>query len=181
MHEMYVCMLVSYFCVQHTVYNGNFGFGVRWLLEMQKQLRSSFLMPLMLMRCSAKSMLEATPVCQGVWADNLLQLAKPKNPFSDLLDNTASVTSVRSEECHMLLLGTVSGVCSDCKTSKHQLQMQATQEKKALTRAQPLPKYALNMTLSTPQKLAKLAALANEKMPHAKSDNCKIILPHPQL
>ena len=82
----------------------------------------------------------------------------------------------------MLLLGTVSGVCSDCKTSKHQLQIEATQEeKKALTRAQPLPKYALNMTLSMSQKLAKLAALANEKMPHAKSDNCRIILPNPQL
>lgn len=47
------------------------------------------------------SMLEATPVRQGVWADNLLQLAKPKNPLSHLLDNTQSVAVVRSEECHM--------------------------------------------------------------------------------
>ena len=33
-------------------------------------------------------MLETTPVCQGVWADNLLQLAQPRNPLSHLLDNT---------------------------------------------------------------------------------------------
>ena len=89
------------------------------------------------------SMLEATPVCQDVRADNLLQLAKPKNPLSYLLDNNQSVAVVRSEECHMLLHGTVSGLCSDCKTLKHQLQMKANkEEKKALTRAQPPPKYA---------------------------------------
>ena len=65
------------------------------------------------------SMLEATPDSQGVWADNLPQLTKPKNPLSHLFDNTQSVAVVRSEECHLLLLVTVPGLCSDCNTLKH--------------------------------------------------------------
>ena len=54
-------------------------------------------------------------------------------------------------------------LCSDYKTLKHQLQMKATREKRALASSQPPPKYAPNVTLSIPQKLAKLAALAHEK------------------
>ena len=110
------------------------------------------------------SMLEATPVCQGVRADNLLQPGQPRNPLSHLLDNKQSVAVVRSEERRMPLHGTMSDLCSDCKTLKHQLQMKANrEEKRTLTRAQPPPKYAPNVILSTPQKLAKVAVLAHEK------------------
>ena len=64
----------------------------------------------------------------------------------------------------MLLHGGLAGICRLCKSFSHQLQTKAVrQDKKALASSQSPSRYAPNVALSTPQKLAKLAALAREK------------------
>ena len=64
----------------------------------------------------------------------------------------------------MLLHGGLAGICRLCKSFRHQLQTKAVrQDTKALASSQSPSRYAPNVALSTPQKLAKLAALAREK------------------
>ena len=86
------------------------------------------------------SFLEVTPLCQGVRDDNLLQLAKPKNPLSHLVDSLHQPAAVRSEECH----GETLGMCSTCRNLRHQMQAKAVrQEKKPLASSELPSKYAL--------------------------------------
>ena len=40
-------------------------------------------------------------MCQGIRDDNLLELARPKNPLSHLVESSHQAASVRSEECHV--------------------------------------------------------------------------------
>ena len=122
------------------------------------------------------SFLEVTPLCQGVWDDNLLQLAKLKNPLSHLVDSLHQPAAVKSEECH----GETLGMCSTCRNLRHQMQAKAVrQEKKALASSEIPSKYAPNVTLSTLQIWRSLLLWHERRVcQHGGSDSCRNKLPN---